>query len=178
MKRKQKISIILAILSMIIGIVIISLPILKLVNFKRTIFLSFLTIGIFNLVCFIYTHKDKDLESLYTFIACTLIAVLSLFLNFKKSINSALVLMLFVALLSFVRLKKADYYHDRKNKAWIIQMVTLSIFVLAGLLSSLNLYYTSEIKVLVFGYFFFINGILELVDPLILYLENLNENRK
>ena len=89
-----------------------------------------------------------------------------------------MILFIWTAFISLVRLKKADYYNDRKNKAWIIQMVSIAIFVLTGLLTAINMSYSSEIQILLFGYFFLINGILELVDPLILYIGKLNENSK
>lgn len=178
MNKNKLTPVVLAILLIILGVVIISLPILDFVNLKVTLLVSFGLIALFNLVSFIITYKDKDVESLLTFIVSTLILFLVIYLDLKQFVNVAMILMIWVAFISLVRLKKADYYNDRKNKAWIIQMVSIAIFVLTGLLTAVNLSYSSTIQTLLFGYFFLINGILELVDPLILYIGKLNENSK
>ena len=54
---------------------------------------------------------------------------------------------------------------------WIIEVISLVLFILAGLLTTMNLYYENDIQVLVLGYFFLIHGILELFDPLIISLK-------
>ena len=72
--------------------------------------------------------------------------------------------------MALIKLKKADYYNDRKEKIWILEIVTLIIFILSGLLTTINLYYENDIQILVLGYFYLIHGILELVDPLTNYL--------
>ena len=49
-----------------------------------------------------------------------------------------------------------------------------------GILTAINLNYNSDIQILMLGYFFFTNGILEFIDPIIITLtkESTNENRK
>jgi len=73
--------------------------------------------------------------------------------------------------MSLVRLKKADYYHDRKNFLWMLHIITLCIFLLISLLTAINLYYSSSVQILMLGNFFFINGILDLIDPLTNYIK-------
>lgn len=178
LRKKQLTPIVLAVLLMIIGFINISLPILGVINLKGTLLMSFGLISLFNLVSFCITYKDKDLESILTFIVSIVIMILIGLLDLKQNVNVAVILMVWVAFISLVRLKKADYYNDRKNKAWVIQMISIAIFILTGLLTAVNLSFTSKVQILILGYFFLINGILELVDPLILYLGKLNENRK
>lgn len=72
--------------------------------------------------------------------------------------------------MSLIKLKKIDYYHDRQKKIWFLRMITLMLFILSGLLSVINLYYEKEVQILITGFFFFIHGILELVDPITNYL--------
>lgn len=178
MNKKQLTPIVLAVLLMIIGVINLALPVLGIVNLKNTLLASFGLIALFNLVSFFITYKDKDLESILTFIVSLVIMILIGLLDLKQNVNIAVILMVWVAFISLVRLKKADYYNDRKNKAWIIQMISIAIFILTGLLTAVNLSYASKVQILILGYFFLINGILELVDPLILYLGKLNENCK
>lgn len=178
MRKKQITPMILAVLLIIIGVCNLAFSILNIVNIKNTLLFSFGLIALLNLISFIITHKDKDVESLLTFIVSSVIIVLLLFLDIKQNVNFAVLLMIWIAFISLVRLKKADYYNDHNNKAWIIQMVSIAIFALTGLLTAMNLSYNEKIQTMVIGYFFLINGILELVDPLILYLGKLNENSK
>ena len=70
-----------------------------------------------------------------------------------------------------VSYKKGDYYNDRKNKMWIVEVISLVLFILAGLLTTMNLYYENDIQVLVLGYFFLIHGMLELFDPIVISLK-------
>ena len=82
----------------------------------------------------------------------------------------ALTLFIWISLMSIIKLKKADYYNDRKNGIWILEIVCLILFILSGLLSTINLYYENDIQVLVLGYFYLIHGILEIIDPLVIHL--------
>ena len=84
--------------------------------------------------------------------------------------NLALVLFIWVILMSLTKLKESDYYHDRKNKLWVLNVVNLILFILVGILTSVNLFYTSDIQILIIGFFFLINGILELMDPIVAYI--------
>ena len=72
--------------------------------------------------------------------------------------------------MSLNKLKESDYYHDRKNKLWELNIVNLILFILAGILTTLNLNQPGDMQILLIGFFFLINGILELMDPLVAYL--------
>ena len=67
-------------------------------------------------------------------------------------------------------MKKADYYNDRHDSIWILKIVTLMLFILTGLLATINLYYEADVQILVLGFFFLVHGMLELFDPLTNYL--------
>ena len=67
-------------------------------------------------------------------------------------------------------LKKCDYYHDRHKEIYILKIITLVLFILSGLLCTINLYYEKSVQILVLGFFYFINGILEAIDPITYYL--------
>ena len=172
MEKKQKymIEIIIAIFMIISGAITLMLPMIGITNVKEVVCFVFGFIALINFGSFIKSPKDKDMESITTFLIILITCALYLALE-NKPINLALVLLLFVGLISLIRLKKADFYNDRKNKVWKVQIITLGVFILTGILTAINLYYQSEVQILMFGYFFLINGILELIDPLILYLK-------
>ena len=109
---------------------------------------------------------------MFTSIASIIVFIVALKLNISEvPWYLALCLLIWIILLSLIKLKKGDYYNDRKNKMWIIEVISLVLFILAGLLTTMNLYYENDIQVLVLGYFFLIHGILELFDPLIISLK-------
>jgi uncharacterized membrane protein HdeD (DUF308 family) len=69
--------------------------------------------------------------------------------------------------MSLAKLKKMDYYHDKNDRMWKIRFINLGLFIIAGILTSINLAYVSTVQVLVIGFFMLIHGILELFDPIV-----------
>ena len=171
MKKKQIVDLIIAIFLIIAGTVLLVFPIINILNITW-IFCSVLILYILlNFIKFFLTRESKDIEGLLVSIASIITLILALKIDISlKPWNLALTLFTWIVLMSLIKLKKGDYYNDRHNKMWILQIITLMIFILAGLLSVINLYYTSDVQIIVLGYFFFINGILELVDPITIYL--------
>lgn len=175
MKRKQIVDLITAIMLVLFGSIMLLLPILKVFCVKY-IFISVLTLyGVMNLIQFILTKDSKDYEGLFTMIASIITILLIAFIEVDNSpMNLALVLFVWIGLMSLIKLKKADYYHDRHKNIWILKMVLLVIFILSGLLSVINLYYEPQVQILILGFFYFLHGIIEMIDPLVNYLISKN----
>ena len=171
MNKKQIVDLITAIILIVVGSALLIFPILEVINVK-IIFMVVLGIyGAMNLIQFILTRNSKDYEGLFTTIASVIVLIIVANLNVNKvPWYLAIALFTWIILMALIKLKKADYYNDRKNKVWILKIVTLILFVLTGLLTTLNLYYTNDIQILVLGFFYLIHGILELLDPLTVYL--------
>ena len=171
MSKKQIVDLVIALLLIVIGSALLVFPIFHFIEVKN-IFLGVLGLyGVLNLVQFLLTLKAKDYEGLFTALACIIVFVVVCFLN----VNSnkwylALSLFIWIILMALIKLKKADYYNDRKNRVWIMKIITLIIFIICGLLTTINLYYENDIQVLVLGYFYLIHGIIELLDPVTGYL--------
>ena len=81
-----------------------------------------------------------------------------------------LVLLIWMGLMCLIKLKKADFYHDKKNKMWILRLFILFVFLTSGLLTGINLYYEASVQTIIVGFFFFLNGVLDAIDPITLYL--------
>lgn len=171
MNLKQKVELIISAFLIICGSLLLIFPLFHFVNVKL-IFMSVLAIYTFlNLIKFILIRKTKDYEGLFTSIASIIVLVIVLLLDIDNiPWYLALSLFVWIAFMSVIKLKKADYYNDQKNGVWILEIVCLILFILSGLLTTINLYYENDIQVLVLGYFYLIHGILELVDPLTNYL--------
>ena len=171
MNKKQKVELIIAAFLIICGSLVLIFPLFQFVKVKF-IFISVLAVyGLLNLIKFILVRESKDYEGLFTTLASIVALIVVCFLDVDNvPWYLALSLFIWIIFMSLIKLKKADYYNDRKNKVWILEIVTLILFILSGLLTTINLYYENDIQVLVLGYFYLIHGILELVDPLAIYL--------
>ena len=177
MKKKEKVDIIIALSLIVLGSVILIFPLINVVNVKYVFMGAMVFYGIMNLIKFYLTSNEKDFEGLLVMIASILTLLLLGLINVEeKPVNLALVLFTWIIIMSMIKLKKCDYYHDLNNRVFIYKMISLIIFILIGLLASFNLYYSKEVQVLVLGFFYFINGVLELFDPFINYL--LYSNKK
>ena len=172
MKKKQIVDLIISVFLIVCGSVLLLFPLFHFVNVK-IIFLG--VIGVYvvlSLIKFGLTYKSRDFEGLLTSLASIIVFIVALKLDINKvPWYLALCLLIWIILLSLIKLNKGDYYNDRKNKMWIVEVISLVLFILAGLLTTMNLYYENDIQVLILGYFFLIHGMLELFDPLIIGLQ-------
>lgn len=173
MQKKEITDLIIALFLVLGGALILIFPIFKIINLKY-IFIAVLSFyGVINAIQFILTSKDKDYESLFTVIASIITLIITGFIDIENSpMNLALALFIWIIFMSLIKLKKCDYYHDRNKQIWMLKIVTMILFILSGLLTVLNLYYEPEVQIIVLGFFYFIHGILELVDPITNYLLN------
>ncbi len=171
MNKKQKVELIIATFLILCGSLVLIFPLFQFVKVKLIFILVLAVYGVLNLIKFILVRESKDYEGLFTTLASIVALVVVCFLDIDSvPWYLALSLFIWIIMMSLIKLKKADYYNDRRNKTWILEVVTLILFILSGLLTTINLYYENDIQVLVLGYFYLIHGILELVDPLTIYL--------
>lgn len=171
MNRRTLVEFITAWFLVLCGGIITMLPIFNISNIKAVFIIIIALYGISHLVKNFFIIDYKDYSGFNTTLSCVVVLVLMLFLDIDDSPwNLALILFIWIILMSLTKLKESDYYHDKKNKLWELNMVNLILFILTGVLAAINLYYTGDIQILVLGFFFLINGILELMDPLVAYL--------
>jgi uncharacterized membrane protein HdeD (DUF308 family) len=110
------------------------------------------------------------MEGLYTALSSVLVGVADLFLPFDNNLVLPLSIMSWTILMSIIKVVKADYYNDRKDITWKYKMVTLIVFMVISVLTSVALNYNSNVQVLIMGYYFIINGILEVSEVIVKYL--------
>jgi len=170
MDRRTLIEFITAWILIFLSCVVLVLPIFDFNNIKA-VFISIIAVyGISHLFKNFTTLASKDYSGFSTSLNSIIILVLMLFLDISEPWNLALLLFIWIILMSLTKLRESDYYHDRKNKLWKLNIFNLLLFILVGILTTINLYYTSDIQILVLGFFFLIHGILELMDPLVAYI--------
>ena len=170
MKTKQKVDFIIDLLLLIMGMVIIFLGVMHFDRIKLLFEVIMALYALLNLIQFVLTKKNKDYEGLYTFFASLAVAIAAYFIDFTSTNNLTLLLLSWVIIMSVIKFIKTDYYNDRKDRMWKIRIFTLVAFMLIGILTGISFNFTNDIKVLVLGYFFFIHGLLELIDPLTKYV--------
>ena len=167
MKYKQKVDIMIGITYIFIGTLFLLFPIYHINNIKWLNFIVFLIIGLISLMQFILNRKSRDYTGLYSFIACILFSLSMLIFKVNSPRILALCIMGWVMIMSLIKFKKSDYYHDRKDRMWKLNILMLGIFVLSGILTSINLLHGSDVQLIVIGVFLFITGILDIMDPFV-----------
>ena len=171
MKRKQVIDTFTAVFLIITGVILLIFPRMGVFHITKIVLIVFSLYSLLNIIQFLLTYEDKDYEGLLTAIASIVSLIMTFVINIaEKPWNLALVLFVWIIMMSLIKLKKTDYYNDQNNKMWILRIVTLVLFIVTGILATINLYYTADIQILVLGFFFYVHGILELVDPIANYL--------
>ena len=169
MNKKEITDFIIGLLLLALASIIILLPTFKITNIRNILLTIFSFYTIFKLTGFILILKDKDYENLFTSFVSFLALLTSILIDLTTK-NIVIILMIWMGLMSLIKLKKADFYHDRENKMWIIRVLILFIFLASGLLTGINLFYDSNVQTLLIGYFFLINGILDTISPLVEYI--------
>ena len=170
MKAKQKIDTVINSFLIILGLLTIVAAILNVTDVKAVFLTMMFSYAIFNFFQFIFTKESKDYEGLYTCLASLAVAIVDIFFSFDDINVLAISLMSWVTIMSVIKFIKTDYYNDRKDKMWKLRIVLLLLFMLIGIVTSISLNYSDNVRVMILGYFFLIHGILELIDPITKYL--------
>ncbi len=169
MKKKQIVDLVTNLSLLILACVILLFPSFKITDIKLVLGLIFGFYTLFKLTSFILIIKEHDYENLFTSIV-SLGCFITIFYLELTTKNIALILLIWLGLMSLVKLKKADFYHDKQNKMWLLRLFILFSFIAINLILCLNLMYEKEIQILIIGFYFLINSLLDTIDPLVSYL--------
>ena len=176
-KFKNILNIGVSIILIMLGIFLLVFPWFGESSPSKLLYLLFSIYGGIKIIEYILTRNEKDYEDLYTGIACVLAAAS----GFKFAIYStpmvlSITLASWVGIMAIIKLIKLDFYHDRENKMFFVNLVTFSLFLLLGLLTSINLYFELTVQTLMLGFFFVVNGILNLAeDGIRILIDNIEE---
>ena len=167
MKTKQKVDSFVGVIILLIGILYLLFPMYHIKDLKKINIVMFSIIALVSLGQFIINRKSKDYTGLFNFITCLIFVILMFVFDVSKPKVLSLSILIWVALEAIIKFKKSDYYNDRRDRMWKISLIMLGIFILSGILTSINLYYEEEVRMIVIGFFIFVDGILEIVDPVV-----------
>lgn len=166
--RKLIVDFIIDLCLIILSCFILIFPFLKIDNLKMVMIIIFGVITGLKFIQFLIIFREKDYESLCTS-AISLVALLCVIFLPNKTKTFSNILLIWMGLMCLVKLKKADFYEDRKNKMWILKIFVLFIFLITGLIVGLNLY-EAESKILLVGFFFLISSSLDIMDPIVRFI--------
>ncbi len=170
MKKKEKVNIIISSILLLMSFIVLVLPSFKVLDIKLVMIIIYSCYTILKLLDFIINRKELDYESLFTSIISFIALLGTIFLKLNTK-NIVLILMIWLGVMSLIKLKKADFYHDKKSNMWILRLFILNVFIITGIITAINLLHDSDVQILIIGYFFLINNILDIVDPIVNYLK-------
>ena len=131
MDRRTLVEFITAWILIILGVVIAVLPIFNIMNVKLVFIIIIAVYGIVHLIKNFLMIAGKDYSGFGISLSCVFALILMLFLDINDSPwNLALLLFIWIVLMSLNKLKESDYYHDRKNKLWKLNVLNLTILII------------------------------------------------
>ncbi len=171
MDRRTLVEFVTAWVLIVLASFIMVVPLFWVVNIRLIFIIIISLYGVIHLIKNFLILKSKEYSGFSTAISSVVVLALLFFIDINdRPWNLALILFIWIILMSLTKLKESDYYHDKKNKLWKLNLVNLILFILAGILTTINLFCENDTQILVLGFFFLINGILDLMDPLVAYI--------
>lgn len=164
METKQKVDMTNSIFMMLIGMIIITISAFYDLKLELIIPITFGLYTVSNTIRFILNRKSKDYDGLHTALASIVSLIVAIVIGMTTPKKLFIVLMVWTILISLTKLKKADYYHDRRDRMWKLRLFTLITFIITSIITSINLANTNI--TLIIGFYFLINGLLETFDPI------------
>lgn len=120
-----------------------------------------------NLVKYIVVGKNPTSERVYMTVASAGSGALNIVLGGffeNQHMVLAISIMVFVLAITTVKLFSIDYYHDNKDAFFYIETMLLCLFLVVGVVISVNLFNDSTIQTIMLGFLFIIIGILDGVN--------------
>ncbi|MDD2409569.1 MAG: hypothetical protein PHD03_02485 [Bacilli bacterium] len=177
--KRDKINLLVSGILILFGIILVIYPLFGELSPNRLLYILLSIYGVVKLIEYVKSRLAGDKEDLFTGIICILVALSGIkFLNNDTSLVLSITLVSWIGLLAIIKLIKLDYYHDRGNIMIYTNLVTFSLFLLLGLLTCLNLYFDHTIQTLILGYFFIINGLLNLLEDAVRISFDYNKKKK
>lgn len=173
--RTDKINLIISSIILLLGIILMILSPATDYAPITMLYLTFIVYSLIKLLEYFLTKPKDDNEELYTAIVCAIASLSGFkFIDYNTQMVLSLTLAVWVGSMSIIKLIKIDYLHDRNDKLMYINLGTFFLFLLLGLLTSINLYFSETVQFLMLGFFFITVGLLDLAEDLIRILTDKN----
>lgn len=120
---------------------------------------------------FFFHRKDQEYSDLFLGFVSLILGGIALFTKILETPKYfAFLILIWTLIWCLIKLKKADYYHDRKSKMWLIFVTSLLLFFFTSIFVSIHLDYSEDVRILIWGFYVLIEGIFELYEAMILNL--------
>ncbi len=164
------INIIVGFFTLAIGVILLTFPNTNFEEANTLLYVIMTGLAVIKFIQYFLTRRfsPKDYEHLFVAIACVLAATSGLVFNSEKTeMVLALTLIGWVAIVAIIKLIKIDYLMDQDNDLWYVFLIDFGLFILIGVLTSINLFYDVVVQTLMLGFFFAFFGFMEIAKPLI-----------
>ena len=136
-------------------------PFLGILNIRNCMLILLISFSFINAFKFLYKKDYSDFETLYYCMAGCIFALIMYFFKIESNKNLALFILLWVFVLSLIKLVKCDNYHDDDNLLWVSKLSSIVIFMIVGFVTAINLGNGRVVNIIIISYFFFINYVLD-----------------
>ena len=167
MKKKQIVDSLIGVIVLLIGVLYLLFPLYHINNLKLINIVMFSILGVVSFGQFLINKKSKDYTGLFNLGAYISFVILMIKFDISRPKVLSICILTWVALEAIIKFKKSDYYNDRRDRMWKISLVMLVFFIISGILTSINLRYSEEVRMIMMGFLLFIDGILEIIDPVV-----------
>ena len=162
---KNTINVGVSVVLILLGVLLITFPWFGIEEPSKLLYILFTVYAGLKICEYIITRVKGDNEDLYTGIASAIAALSGIkFISYDVPTVLGITLISWVGIMSIIKLIKLDYYHDRGNVMLYVNLITFSLFLLLGILTSVNLYFDVTVQTLMLGFFFVVNGLLNLAE--------------
>lgn len=161
------VNIVLNLITMLIGIILMSYPAFGLLNPLYYISLVFYIFSFFTVIAYFLQRKNENYELLFL----SLINILTATFMYLYQ-NKTAAFMFGTSLLIFVLLNilnKGIYslkFKSEKNYKWFFKLLEVTLIGVVGIFTIVNLYNEVSVITMMFGYFFVTYGIINMIEPL------------
>ena len=155
---------------LLLGLCFLLFPLFQITDITLVFRLFLAVFAIVSVIMFVSQYKNKEYSSFSIFCISILLLIGSfLFPLTVEPKNLALSLLVWILFVSLAKIKRADFFHDRKSKIWCLEISLFFLFFLNGVCTCVNFAFSEVTSVLCFGYFTFLYGVLEIQESLLLY---------
>ena len=167
-KTKNTINILSSVSVIILGILFFIVPNVSNMEPNKILFIVMLIYFGIKISEYILTRKSRDSECIWVAIASFLASTAALqYGELESNVLVSMSLSVWILILTIVKLIKINEYRDAENNLMYLNIITMSLFLLAGVLSVVSIYRVVININMILGFFFIIEGILHTIEVVV-----------
>ena len=160
-KTKNYVNFICNALTFILGLLFFIMPTVSNMETNKIFFVVMLLYFGIKVSEYILTRRSHDNELIWTFIACALGAASAIeYMELEPNILVSIALGVWILIMTIIKLIKITEHRENEDNLMYVNIITMSLFVMIGVLSVITIYRNILNPNLMMGFFFLINGIL------------------